>query len=112
MLPLPSAAQRTLCCCFSAPQTGSALVLRLPTLHKSSEQRRLFLSSAPSRSKPHLFPNAPEVRPNAKPHLIIQILEDAFAVKRKPGVDQVYINYTLFSSQNSHSLNSLNSSPL
>lgn len=98
MLPLPSAAQKTLCCCFSAPQRGSALGTRAFLHSATSLSSTDFSFRLSPRPKLHLFPCAPEVRPKAKPHLIIQILEDAFAVIRKPGVDQVYINYTLFSS--------------
>lgn len=102
MLPLPSAAQKTLCCCSSAPQPGSAPRTRLPPLRDSSARHWFLLSSslAPRspHQQPHLFPWAPEVRPKAQPHLITQILEDAFAAIRTPGEDQVYINYTLFSS--------------
>lgn len=91
---------RKLCVAASVPLRQAPLWVRafLRSTTSPNSTDFSFPLRPPPPPKPHLFPCAPEVRPEAKPHLIIQILEDAFAVIRKPGVDQVYINYTLFSS--------------
>lgn len=96
MLPLPSAAQKTLCCCSSAPRP--AFLHSETSLHSTDSSFPLFFHSRSPHQQPHLFPWAPEVRPKAQPHLITQILEDAFAAIRTRGEDQVYVNYTPFSS--------------
>lgn len=98
MLPLPSAAQSELCVAAPVPLSPAALRVRA-FLRSAAPWSSTDFSFPPSHPpKPRLFPSAPEVRPRAKPHLTTQLLEDAFAAIRKPEVDQVYVNYTLFSS--------------